>query len=174
MSAQTIAWIVIGLVIAQRLAELVIAKRNTARLLAEAGAREVGAGHYPAIVALHTAWLAALVFILWQEAVTIRWPWLALFLILQLGRVWVLATLGRYWTTRIIVVPDAPMIRRGPFRLMRHPNYVVVSGEIAALPLAFGAWELALIFSLLNAGILFIRIRAEEAANADRTEETPS
>lgn len=167
MSQETIAWIVVALVVAQRLSELILAKRNTAHLMSAEGAFEVGAGHYPVIVLLHTVWLLTMAYTVWQ-GVAIQWTWLTLFLVLQAGRVWVLATLGRYWTTRIIVVPDAPMVRRGPFRWVRHPNYLIVSGEIAALPLAFGAWEVAVVFSVLNAIVLFVRIRAEEAANADR------
>ncbi|WP_245409708.1 protein-S-isoprenylcysteine O-methyltransferase [Allosphingosinicella vermicomposti] len=96
----------------------------------------------------------------------IVWPWLILFLLLQAGRLWVLATLGTRWTTRIIVLPGAPLVSGGPVRFVRHPNYAIVAGEIAALPLAFGLWEIALLLSLLNAAILFVRIRAEEAALA--------
>lgn len=158
---------VVALVIAQRLGELLIARRNTARLLAQEGAHEVAPGHYPLIVLLHAAWLAAVVWIAWH-ATALHWPWLALFLLLQAGRVWVLATLGRYWTTRIIVAPNAPMIRRGAYRFFRHPNYLIVSGEIAALPMAFGAWQAALIFTILNGIVLAVRIRAEDSANRDR------
>ena len=89
-----------------------------------------------------------------------------LFALLQLGRIWVLATLGERWTTRIIVLPGAPLVARGPFRFVRHPNYLVVIGEIAVLPLAFGLWQVALLFSLLNAIMLVVRIRAEEKALA--------
>jgi len=91
--------------------------------------------------------------------------------VLQGLRVWVLATLGRYWTTRIITLPGAPLVRRGPYRWLRHPNYVVVAGEIAVLPLAFGAWQIAVVFSLANALVLWIRIRSEERALATRPRE---
>ncbi|ACI98676.1 isoprenylcysteine carboxyl methyltransferase family protein [Rhodospirillum centenum] len=154
------------LVAVQRLAELALARRNTRRLLAR-GAVETGAGHYPLFVLLHGGWLAALFLTVPADA-PVSWPLLALFVLLQAGRVWVVASLGPYWTTRIITLPGAPLIRRGPFRHVRHPNYLVVTGEIAVLPLAFGAWEIALVFSFLNAALLFHRIRQEERALAPR------
>ncbi len=145
----------------QRLAELVVAHRNTRALLAR-GARELAPGHYPLIVAVHASWLA----VLWWLAPgrSFSWLLLELFILLQIGRLWVLATLGQRWTTRIIVLPGAPLVRRGPYRYFRHPNYMIVAAEIAVLPLVFGLWEVALIFSLLNAAVLYIRIRAETAA----------
>lgn len=157
----TAAVLILGLVTLQRLAELAVSRRNTAALLA-AGGREVGAGHYPLIVLVHAGWLAAL----WLLAPgrPILWPLVAVFALLQLLRLWVLVTLGRRWTTRIIVLPGAPLVARGPFRFLRHPNYAVVVAEIAVLPLAFGLWEVSLAFSLLNAAILAVRIRAEERA----------
>ena len=159
----TPAAIILALVTLQRLAELVIARRNTAALLAR-GAYEASPGHYPLIVATHALWLAALWWL--APGKPVSWPLISLFLLLQLGRLWVLATLGRRWTTRIIVVPSERLVARGPFRFVRHPNYFVVVGEIAVLPLAFGLWEVALLFSLLNAAVLAIRIRAEEKALA--------
>jgi methyltransferase len=157
------AIVILVLVTLQRLGELVLARRNTARLLAR-GAHEASPGHYPLIVAVHALWLASL----WWLAPgrEIVWPLIGLFALLQLARLWVLATLGERWTTRIIVLPGERLVARGPFRLVRHPNYVVVVVEIAVLPLAFGLWQVALIFSLLNAGVLTIRIRAEERALA--------
>lgn len=146
-----------------RLAELAIARRNTARQLA-AGAREFAPRHYPLIVAVHVAWLAALWAMVWGQQV--HWVWLAVFAALQPLRVWVLATLGPRWTTRIILVPGAQLVRAGPYRWIKHPNYAVVVGEIASLPLAFGLWPLALVFSILNAAVLTIRIRAENMALA--------
>ncbi len=155
------------LVTVQRLIELVIARRNTQALLA-GGAYEVGRGHYPAIVFLHVAWLVAL----WAFLILGRTqfqPWAAIaYLLVQVLRVWSMASLGRFWTTRIIVVPDAPIVRRGPYRFVRHPNYLVVLLEIALLPLALGSWPLALGFSIVNAILLAWRIRAEEAALAVR------
>ena len=159
----TLAVLVLALVTLQRLGELALARRNTARLR-EAGAVEVGAEHYPLVVAVHGAWLAGL----WLLAPSIApsLPWLAAFAVLQVLRVWVLASLGRRWTTRILVLPGAPLVRRGPYRLMAHPNYAIVVGEIAVLPIAFGLYGYALVFSLLNAAILAIRIKAETDALA--------
>ena len=158
--------IVVLLVALQRLAELAYARRNTRRLLAE-GAREAGAGHYPHMVSLHAAWLVALLFLVPADA-SVDWGLLALFLSLQAGRVWVIASLGRYWTTRVITLPEAPLVRRGPYRFLRHPNYLIVVAEIAVLPLAFGAWQLALVFTLLNAALLAWRIRIEDRVLAVR------
>ncbi|MEA1015211.1 isoprenylcysteine carboxyl methyltransferase family protein [Sphingosinicella sp. LY1275] len=152
---------ILALVTAQRLAELVVSRRHTRALLAR-GAYEVGARHYPLIVAVHAAWLAALWWLAPGRAVL--WPLIGLFVLLQGARLWVLATLGERWTTRIIVLPGAPLVARGPFRFVRHPNYLVVVAEIALLPLAFGLWPVALLFSLLNAAVLTVRIRAEEKA----------
>lgn len=157
----TAAVLILGFVTAQRLAELVIARRNTAALLAR-GAVEASPGHYPLIVALHASWLGTLWWLAPGRPVV--WPLMAVFAILQLLRLWVLATLGTRWTTRIIVLPDAPLVCGGPFRFVRHPNYLVVALEIALLPLAFGLLSHAVIFSLANAAVLAIRIRAEEKA----------
>ena len=155
------AILILGLVTLQRLAELWLARRNTRRLLGE-GATEHGARHYPLIVAVHAGWLLAL----WVLAPgnRISWPLLVIFMLLQLARVWVIATLGRRWTTRIIILGDAPLVREGPFRYVRHPNYLVVAAEILVLPLVFGLWQVALVFTLLNAAVLWVRIRAEDRA----------
>src|SRR5262249_32577294 len=154
------------LVALQRLAELVYAERNTAALKRE-GAVEVGRSHYPLIVILHAAWLITIVVVAGPET-PINWYLLAAFVVLQGLRVWVLATLGPYWTTRIITKPGAPLVRRGPYRYVRHPNYLVVAGEIAVLPLAFGQLTIAVVFTVLNALVLALRIRQEEAALAPR------
>jgi methyltransferase len=154
----TLSILVLALVTLQRLGELLYARHNTRRLLAR-GAYETGAEHYPAMVTLHAAWLAGLWFLAWDRPV--QPGWLALFLGLQLLRVWVLATLGERWTTRIIVLPGAALIATGPYRLLRHPNYVIVIGEIAALPLAFDLTAYAVLFSLLNAAMLWVRIGVE-------------
>ena len=145
----------------QRLVELPIARANTARLL-RAGAHEVGARHYPLVVAVHALWLAAL----WLLAPSrpIHLPFLLLFFLIEAARVWVLRTLGPRWTTRIIVVPGETLVSRGPYRFLHHPNYLVVVGEIAVLPLVFGLWPVALGFSLLNGAVLAVRIRAENRA----------
>ncbi len=151
----------LAFVTAERLGELWLARRNTMALLA-GGAHEVAAGHYPLIVALHTLWLAGL----WVFGRNGAFDpgWLAIFLGLQVLRVWVLVTLGRRWTTRIIVLPGAPLVTTGPYRFTTHPNYLVVVGEIAVLPLCLGLPWYALAFSAANAAVLFIRIRAENAA----------
>ena len=167
-----VAIVIVALVILQRLMELRIAKRNTAVLMAE-GAVEHGAGHYPVIVLLHTAWLVAMLWTALQDP-PINYYWVAFFVVLQAGRVWVLKTLGKYWTTRIITVPDAPLITGGPFRFVRHPNYLVVTLEIIVLPLAFSEWRLAVGFGLANLAVLAWRIRAEERANADRKGAEPA
>ncbi len=155
------ALIVLGLVTAQRLGELVLAQRNTRRLLAR-GAREAGRSHYPLLVLLHAAWLGGL----WIFAFSapLRLAWLAVFLVLQGLRLWVIATLGERWTTRILVLDHAPLVKTGPYRLLPHPNYAVVAAEIAVLPLAFGLAWFAVLFSVLNAGVLWLRIRAENLA----------
>lgn len=158
-------WLVL-LVAAQRLGELVLARRNTARLLARGG-RETGAGHYPLIVALHTAWLATL-FLAIPPGARMLWTLILVFVLLQAARVWVIASLGEYWTTRIVTLADAPLVRRGPYRWARHPNYLIVAAEIAVLPLAFGAWRIAILFTLLNAVVLAWRIRLEDRALAAR------
>lgn len=157
----TLAAIILALVTLQRLAELIVARRNTRALLAR-GAYEAAPGHYPLIVAVHVGWLLTLFWL--APGKPISWPLMALFLLLQAGRLWVLATLGERWTTRIIVLPGAPLVAKGPFRFVQHPNYLIVAAEIAVLPLAFGLWEVALLFSSLNAAVLVIRIRAEEKA----------
>jgi methyltransferase len=153
--------IILALVTLQRLGELWLSNRNTHRLLAR-GAREYGRSHYPLIVAVHAFWLAALWWLAPERPVI--WAWLAVFILLELARIWVLASLGRRWTTRIIMVPGAPLVRRGPYRFVNHPNYLIVIGEIAVLPLVFGLWHVALILSLLNAAVLAIRIRQENRA----------
>lgn len=159
----TLAVVVLAAVTLQRLGELVLAQRNTRALFAQ-GAYEVGASHYPLIVGLHAAWLAALWILGWDRPVSL--PWLTVFVVLQLLRVWVVVSLGRRWTTRIVVLPGAPLIRHGPYRLLHHPNYAVVVAEIAVLPLALGLSGLAVVFSALNALVLWLRVRVESRALA--------
>lgn len=157
---------VLALVVVQRLAELWLAARNTRRLKA-AGAVEIGARHYPLFILLHGGWLVAIaVFTSWNTAPNV---WLlSLYLALQLARVWVIATLGRFWTTRIVSLPGAPLIRTGPYRFARHPNYWVASLEIAILPLAFGQVAIAVAFSVLNALLIFWRVRIETRVLTER------
>jgi methyltransferase len=155
--------VILALVTLQRVGELWLSNRNTRRLLAQ-GAREYGQSHYPLIVAVHALWLVALWWLAPGRHVFAFW--LVLYVLLQVARIWVLATLGQRWTTRIIVLPGAPLVRRGPYRLVNHPNYVVVMGEIAVLPLVFGLWQIAVIFTALNAAVLSVRIREENRALA--------
>ena len=145
-------WIIAAVVL-QRLAELVLSRRNTARLLADGGV-EAGARHYPLVVAVHAGWLGALFFLTPADA-PVSGLLLGLFLLLQIGRVWVIFTLGARWTTRVIVLPDAPLVKHGPYRWLKHPNYFIVCAEIAVLPLVFGQWQIALFFSLANFFVLF-------------------
>lgn len=152
------------LVALQRLGELLHARRNDARLRA-AGGVEYGAGHYPVLVGLHTTWLIAL-FASVPAGAPIQMVPLALYLVLQALRVWTLASLGRFWTTRVIVVPGSERVRRGPYRFLSHPNYLIVALEVPLLALVFGAWPLALGFGLANLAILAWRIRVEERALA--------
>lgn len=162
---------IVLLVALQRVAELAYSQRNLRALLA-AGGVEHGAGHYPLLVGLHAGWLIA-IFLLVPADTAVQPGWLVVFLLLQAGRIWVLATLGRFWTTRVIALPDTPLVTNGPYRFCKHPNYAVVAGEIAALPLIFGAWRIALIFTLLNAALLWWRIRVEDAALAQRPSVGP-
>lgn len=147
----------------QRLSELVIAKRNTQQLLL-AGAYEVGADHYPVMVALHASWLASLWWFGHDRALSI--PFVVAFVALQLGRVSVIATLGRRWTTRIIIVPGERPVTRGPFRFVRHPNYLIVAFELPCVSLALGLVWHALLFGVLNLAMLALRIRSEDRAFA--------
>jgi len=159
-------YVVLALVALQRLGELVWSRRNERRLRAE-GAVEAGRAHYPFFVTLHAAWLASLLLLVPSD--TVPNPYLlSAYLGLQLLRLWTMATLGRFWTTRILTLPGAPLVRRGPYRWFRHPNYLIVIAEIVTLPLAFGAVAIALIFSAANLILLAVRIRAEEAALASR------
>ena len=157
------AYLVLAMVTLQRLGELLLAERNTRRLVGR-GAYEVGRGHYPFIVAVHAGWLITLWLL--GPGPPIHLLPLALFVALQAARIWVIASLGDRWTTRIIVLPGAPLVRSGPYRWTDHPNYLIVMLEIAVLPLVFGLPEVALFFSLLNGIVLWVRIREENKALA--------
>ena len=154
---------ILGFVTIQRLLEMRLAESHSRKLRAE-GAVEHGREHYVFIVALHAAWLAALWW--WAPGRPISVPLLIVFAVLQVGRAWVIRSLGPRWTTRIIVKPGAPLVRRGPYRFVNHPNYLIVTAEIAVLPLVFGLWQIAAVFSALNAIVLTVRIRAENQALA--------
>lgn len=158
----------VALVALQRLLELALSRRHE-RLLLARGAIERGREHYPLIVTLHVLWLLSTLVegLLRGPELPTLWPIpLALFLLVQPLRYWAILSLGDYWNTRILVVPGAELVRRGPYRYFRHPNYVVVVVEIAAFPLIFGAWVTALVFSMLNAALLYVRIKEENRALA--------
>ncbi len=155
------AELLIALILVQRLAELAWARRNMRHLIAR-GAVEHGARHYPLLIVLHSLWLGVMAAL--SVGLTVPWPWVAAFLLLQALRLWTIATLGQRWSTRVLVLPQAPLVAQGPFRFVRHPNYLIVACELALIPLALGAPWTALIFTLLNAGVMAIRIPCEEAA----------
>lgn len=162
--------ILLALLTVERLSEVIIAARNTKALIARGG-YEAGARHYPWMVTMHTAWLACLWWL--APGQSVNWALAGVAALLQLGRYWVIATLGGRWTTRIIVLPGVPPVMGGPYRFARHPNYVIVVAEIAIVPLTFGLWRVALLFSLLNAIMLTVRIRAENRAIAAAVRQDP-
>jgi methyltransferase len=156
----------VALVAIQRLLELRLSRRHE-RILRARGAVERGREHYPLMVGLHVLWLLSTLVegVLRGPGLPPYWPIpLALFLLVQSLRYWVIFTLGEYWNTRVLVVPGTKLVRRGPYRYLEHPNYVVVAVEIATFPLIFGAWVTALVFSMLNAALLYVRIREENRA----------
>ncbi|HEY1961322.1 MAG TPA: isoprenylcysteine carboxylmethyltransferase family protein [Rhizomicrobium sp.] len=161
-----IAYGILALVATQRLAELFYAQHNTKALLARGGI-EIGRKHYPVLVGLHAAWLIAIALALPRPA-PLYWAPLSGYIALQALRVWTVTSLGPFWTTRIITVPGAPLVRRGPYRFVRHPNYLIVTGEIALLPLVFGEVWVAILFTILNAIALYWRVREEETALSQR------
>lgn len=157
---QTGAVLFLGFIILQRLSELVIARRNTTRLMAK-GAYEVGAPHYPVMVAMHSTWIACLVFFGYDAPVALGW--LAVFVVLQILRVWILTSLGERWTTRVIILNE-PLVVRGPFKYLSHPNYMLVVAEIIVAPMVLGLVWVAVLFTLLNAAMLWVRIGVEHKA----------
>lgn len=152
---------IISVVAFQRAMEMVLSNHNTRQLL-KRGAFEVGARHYPLIIALHAAWLATALIL--ADPGSVQIPWLLLYILLQAARAWTLMSLGDRWTTRIMVVPGESPVRHGPYRYLRHPNYLIVACEIAVLPLALGLPWVALIFSVLNGIAMLIRIPVENQA----------
>ena len=159
---------ILSAVALQRLAELLYSNRNTKKLLAEGG-KEVGQSHYPIMIAIHTGWLftiTAFAVLADTHSVddNIIWPLIGVYGLVQVGRFWVLYSLGRYWSTKVIDLPEAPLIRKGPYRWIKHPNYLIVVLEVALLPMALQMWSIALVFSILNAGILAWRIQVENRA----------
>lgn len=162
----TSAHLLVLFVVAERISELFLSSRNE-RVLRDRGGIEAGRSHYPLIVLLHGGWLVAMLAALQPDQRIHPLP-LALFAVLQLLRVWVVKTLGPFWTTRVITVPGEPLVRKGPYRFVRHPNYLIVIGEIALLPLAFGQVRTALVFSIANLLMVAWRIRVENEALAPR------
>ncbi|WP_272009978.1 isoprenylcysteine carboxyl methyltransferase family protein [Roseovarius sp. ZX-A-9] len=159
---ETATALFLGFILLQRFSELVIAKRNTARLLRK-GAYEVGASHYPVMVGMHCAWIACLIILGYDESCA--FGWLALFAVLQILRLWILGSLGSRWTTRIIILEE-PLVVRGPFRYFSHPNYMLVVTEIIVAPMVLGLVWVAVFFTVLNAAMLWVRIRVEHKALA--------
>jgi len=166
-----ILYTILGLVALQRMVELFYARRNTRALLARGGI-EWGAYQYPFFIVLHTAWLASMAIFI-PPATVPNWKLIGLYAALQPFRIWTIASLGPYWSTRVITLAGMPRVRRGPYRFFRHPNYVIVCAEIFILPFAFGAVEIAILFSFFNAALLSWRIRLEERALIAVTKQRP-
>ena len=164
------AIVLLALVTGQRLGELVYARANETRLRA-AGAVEVGAAHYPLIVAMHAAWL--IVLWVWGSSHPLQPAWTGVYVLLQVARGWVLGSIGRRWTTRVFVVPGETLVREGPYRWISHPNYAVVGAEMFVLPLALGVGWASLVFGVLNLLVLWWRIRVEARALAAHAQPRP-
>jgi len=177
VSSETWFVVLVALVGLERLAELVVSQRNTAWSLARGG-REHGAGHYPFMVVLHTGLLAgALVEVLLADrpyVPVLAWTMLTLVVLAQALRWWCITTLGKRWSTRVVVVPGLPLVTGGPYRWLRHPNYVAVVVEGFALPLVHSAWLTAVVFTLANAALLRVRIGVEDAALTTAPSERPA
>jgi methyltransferase len=163
------AQIVALLVLLQRGLEELYSARNTSRLIAEGG-REAGRDYYPVVAITHLAWIAA-IFLLIPSTAPVIWPLAVLYLLLQVARYWVIATLGHYWTHRIITMENAPVVRAGPYRYVRHPNYVVTIAETFLLPLVFGDAAVAVIFGCVWSAVVYYKILLEDAALAERRED---
>ncbi|GBF05345.1 isoprenylcysteine carboxyl methyltransferase [Deinococcus aerius] len=164
MRARTLAPLIFGFLSVQRLLELRVARSNE-RWAREHGATEYGRDHYPLFFLLHPGWMLFTLLEGRRSGKGVNWAAFLLFLLAQPLRYWVIRTLGRYWNTRILIVPGGERVTGGPFRLLRHPNYAVVALEMASAPLSVGAWRTAVAFSLLNAAlILLVRLPAEERA----------
>lgn len=161
--------LLLGLIAAERVIELALSRRNVAWALARGGI-EVGQRHFPAMTSVHALFLPACALEVWLiDRPFIPWlgiPMLALVVAAQILRYWAIATLGRRWSVRVVVLPDVPVVTAGPYRFIRHPNYLAVVIEMFAIPLVHTAWLTALVFTLLNLALLAVRIRAEEEALA--------
>ena len=150
----------------QRLIELVIARRHAVQAFAEGG-YEVGQAHYPWMVCTHMLFFLGLILEagVFRPGISAWFPyWLGLLILAQIGRYWMIASLGRYWNTRIIIVPGMKLVQKGPYRYLRHPNYVIVVIELIAIPFMFNAYITASVITLMNAAVLFVRIRTENQA----------
>jgi methyltransferase len=155
-------YVILAAVSLQRIVEMIQADGNTKRLLAR-GAVEVAPYQHPFFVLFHASWLVAmLVFI--PASTPPKWWLIGAYALVECGRIWTISSLGEYWTTRIITLPKEPLVRRGPYRFISHPNYAIVTAEIALLPLAFDAWSIALIATIINAVLLIWRIGTENEA----------
>lgn len=166
--------IVLTIVILQRIIELFIARRNE-KWMKSQGAFEAGASHYPYMVAMHMFFFIVLIseVLFFHRALSIIWPiWLGIFLVAQIMRIWCLSSLGKFWNTKIIVLPNAKVVRKGPYKWLRHPNYVIVATELLVLPLLFNAIFTAFLFSLLNIWMMTVRIPTEEKALRKSTNYT--
>ncbi|RSD26558.1 isoprenylcysteine carboxyl methyltransferase family protein [Mesobacillus subterraneus] len=164
-------YIFVGVIIFQRLMELVIARRNES-WMKKRGAIEFGKGHYPAMVTIHTAFFIFLIFevIYFDKSLSSYWPiLLAVFIFTQAMRVWALSSLGKFWNTKIIILPGADVVKKGPYKIIKHPNYLIVAVEFIVIPLMFNAYITMIVFTLLNIIILSIRIPAEEKALRELT-----
>jgi methyltransferase len=153
-------------VLVQRGAEELHSQRNTRALLA-AGAFEAGRSFYPVVAVAHLAWIASLLLLVAPQS-PVSWPLLWAYVVLQGVRYWVIGTLGRYWTHRIVTLPGAPLVRRGPYRYVSHPNYLVSIVETFLLPAVFGAWALAVIMTAVWSAVLYYKIELENRALAER------
>lgn len=163
---------VVGFIIIQRIVELLVA-RNNEKWIKSKGGYEVGTNHYPYMVAIHIGFFISLIieFMVFAQTVSRFWVLLfVLFISLQIMRAWVIASLGRFWNTKILVLPGAHVVKKGPFHFIRHPNYVVVTSEIIVIPLMFEAYFTAIVFTILNLIILSVRIPKEEAALREVTD----
>lgn len=166
MSESQIFYSVIGFIIAQRLIELVIARRNELYIKSQGG-YEVGASHYPVMVALHTGWFISMIaeHVFTSRGISELWIlWGGLFLLSQLGRIHVITTLGKFWNTRILILPNAKLVRQGLYKYLRHPNYWIVRTEIFVVPMLFNLWITAVLFTVANYFMLRVRIQAEDEA----------
>ena len=157
---------IVAFIALQRGAEMIYSRRNLLRLRG-AGGVEARDPAYVGLIVVHTAWILALAFAVPADA-PVNPYFLAAYGVILVLRIWVMASLGRFWCTRVISLPGTPLVGRGPYRFIRHPNYVVVVAEIAVAPLVFGAWDIAIVFSVLNGLLLWLRIRVEEAMIANR------